>query len=147
PRDIAVMVVLNKHFPLVPPARHAAGDHLAPTLEPNPGAGAPENIGAGIDRIGQQPMDCIVARQAPMHDSYLRAVHDYRQGDTLLPEPQGELADAADLTELAEYQRQRLANPQIRVLLQAVVGTAAVADRDGRVKLAARCLQAKRLLG
>jgi len=41
---------------------------------------------------------------------------------------------------------QRLANPQIRVLFQAVVGTAAVADRDRRVKLAARCLQAQRLL-
>jgi hypothetical protein len=46
-----VMGVSNKRFPLVPPARHAAGDHVAPTLEPNPGAGAPENIGAGIDRI------------------------------------------------------------------------------------------------
>jgi len=74
-------------------------------------------------------------------------MHDHRQVDTLLPQPQGELADAADLTELAECQRQRLANPQIRVLFQAVVGTAAVADRDRRVELAARCLQAQRLLG
>jgi hypothetical protein len=47
-------------------------------------------------------------------------MHDHRQVDTLLPQPQGELADAADLTELAECQRQRLANPQIRVLFQAV---------------------------
>jgi hypothetical protein len=32
------MVISNKHFPLVPPTRYAAGDHLAPTLEPNPTA-------------------------------------------------------------------------------------------------------------
>jgi hypothetical protein len=38
PRDLAVMVISNNHFPLVPPTRYAPGDHLAPTLEPNPTA-------------------------------------------------------------------------------------------------------------
>ena len=137
----------NKRFPLVPPARHAAGDHVAPTLEPNPGAGAPENIGAGIDRIWSAADGLYCSGAGSTARPIPDAMHDHRQVDTLLPQPQGELADAADLTELAECQRQRLANPQIRVLLQAVVGTAAVADRDRRVKLAARCLQAQRLLG
>ena len=105
-----VMGVSNKRFPLVPPARHAAGDHVAPTLEPNPGAGAPENIGAGIDRI-------------------------WSAADGLYCSGAGSTARTAPR------------NPQIRVLFQAVVGTAAVADRDRRVKLAARCLQAQRLLG
>jgi hypothetical protein len=141
------MGVSNKRFPLVPPARHAAGDHVAPTLEPNPGAGAPENIDAGIDRIWSAADGLYCSGAGSTARPIPEAMHDHRQVDTLLPQPQGELADAADLTELAECQRQRLANPQIRVLFQAVVGTAAVADRDRRVELAARCLQAQRLLG
>src|ERR1700751_4531069 len=71
---------------------------------------------------------------------------DARQIDMLLPQPQSQLADAADLTELAEHQRQRLANPQVRVLFQTIVSTAPEAYRDGRVQVAARCLQAQRLL-
>jgi hypothetical protein len=91
-------------------------------------------------------MDRIVTGRPPLHDLSLGTMGDARQINMLLPQPQGELAHAADLTELAEHQRQRLANPQVRVLFQAIVSTTAVADRDGRVQVTARRLQAQRLL-
>jgi hypothetical protein len=55
------MMVADKDLPLIPPPHHAAGDHLAPALEPYSGTGAAEDISAGIDRIGQQPMNRILA--------------------------------------------------------------------------------------
>src|SRR5208337_4942248 len=55
-------------------------------------------------------------------------------------------AHAADLTKLSEHQRQGLADAPVRVLLQAIVGAAPIADGDGRVQVAARRLQAQSLL-
>jgi len=54
-----------------------------------------------------------------------------------LPKPQGELAHAANFAELAEHQTQRLTDPQVGVLFQAIVNAAPVADRDCRVQIAA----------
>ena len=44
PRDIAVMVGADEHLPLIALPHHAAGDHVAPALEPYSGTGAAEDI-------------------------------------------------------------------------------------------------------
>src|SRR5947209_16296494 len=50
PRDVAVMMIANQHLPLIAPAGHAAGDHLAPFLELDPRAAATEDVGPSINR-------------------------------------------------------------------------------------------------
>src|SRR5271165_7633944 len=90
--------------PPTPPAtRDTVNDDFAPVFEPNSRAGAPKHIGPGVDRIGQQPVNRMVARRAPLHGPALGTIDGNRQVDPLLPQPQGELAHAADLAELAEY--------------------------------------------
>src|ERR1700740_1874468 len=60
PRDVAIMAIADQHPPLLPWARATVSDVLAPAGERGGGAGAAKNVGAGIDRIGQQPMNGIV---------------------------------------------------------------------------------------
>ena len=140
------MVLADQHLPLLPLARDTVSDDFASVFEPGSRAGASKDIGSSIDRIGQQPMNGIVARRAPLYGPPLATIDGNRQVNPLLPQPQGELAHAADLAELAEHQRQRLTDPPVRVLFQAIISTPPVADRDRRVQLAARCFQAQRLV-
>jgi hypothetical protein len=84
-------------------------------------------------------MNRIVAWRAPLHGPPLATIDGNRQVNPLLPQPQGELAHTANLAELAEHQRQRLTDPQVGVLFQAIISAAPVADRDRRVQIAARC--------
>src|SRR6266404_5159326 len=102
------MVVADQHLPLLPLARDTVSDDFASAFEPSSRASPPKDIGPSIDRIGQQPVNRIVARRAPLHGPPLATIDGNRQVDPLLPQPQGELAHAADLAELAKHQRQRL---------------------------------------
>src|SRR5712672_1137267 len=102
------MVLADQHLPLLPLARDTVSDDLASVFEPGSRAGASKDIGPSIDRIGQQPMNGIVARRAPLYGPPLATIDGNRQVNPLLPQPQGELAHAADLAELAKHQRQRL---------------------------------------
>ncbi len=141
------MMVADEHLPLVPSESQAAGDHLPAALKSDPGTGAPEDVRSSVDRVGQQPVNRIVARWPPLHDPSLRPIDDDRQIDALLPQPHGDLSNAADLAELVEHQGQRLSDPTVGVLFQAIVGAAQVADCHRGVEVAARRLDAQRLLG
>ena len=145
PRDVAIMVIADQHPPLLPWAHDTVRDDFASAVEPGARAGAAKNVGAGIDRIGQQPMNGIVARRAPLHGPPLATMDGNRQVNPLLPQPQGELAHAANLAELAEHQRQRLTDPPVRILFQAIISAAPVADCNRHVQIAARCFQTQRL--
>src|SRR5205814_1080452 len=83
--------------PLLPSARDTVSDDFAAAVEPGARAGAAKNVGAGIDRIGQQPMNGIVPWRAPLHGPSLATIDGNRQVNPLLPQPQGELAHAANL--------------------------------------------------
>jgi hypothetical protein len=82
-----VVTVADQHLPFLPPARHTVSDDFATVLEPNAGDGTPKDIGSSIDRIGQQSMDCIVARRAPLQGPPLRTIDSNRQVNSLLPQP------------------------------------------------------------
>src|SRR5271166_3537991 len=99
------MVISDQHLPVLPPAHHTVSNDFAPALQPDPRNRAPEDVSPSIDRIGQQPMNGAVARRAPLHSPPLRAIGGNRQVNPFLPQPQDELADAANLAELAEHQR------------------------------------------
>src|SRR5215831_111345 len=118
------MVVTDHDLPLLAAARDTMSDDFASVFEPHSRAGATKHIGPGIDRIGQQPVNRMVARRPPLHDPALGTIDGNRQVNPLLPQPHGELAHAADFAELAEHQRHHLANPPVRILLQATVSAA-----------------------
>src|SRR5207237_8413336 len=130
------MVIADQHPPFLPPARNTVSDDFASAVEPGARAGAAKNVGAGIDRIGQQPMNGIVAWRAPLHGPPLATMDSNRPVDPLLPPPQGELAHAANLAELAEHQRQRLPEPPIGVPFQAIIRAGPAADPDRAVQAA-----------
>ena len=88
------MVVADQHPPLLQPTRDTMNNDFASTSEPNSRAGASKHIGSGVDRIGQQPMNRMVARRTPLHAltrvlarPALRTVDRDRQVDPLLPQP------------------------------------------------------------
>src|SRR5215471_5268704 len=90
-------------------------------------------------------MNHMVARRAPLHGPPLGTIDGNRQVNPLLPQPQGELAHATDLVELAEHQRQHLTDPPVGILFQAIISAAPVADRNRQEQIAACGFQAQRL--
>src|SRR5207237_10743105 len=94
------MVVADQHLPLLPLARDTVSDDFASALEPGSRAGASKDIGPSIDRIGQQPMNGIVARRAPLYGPPLAPMDANRQVNPPLPHPQGNLPPAPDLPDL-----------------------------------------------
>ena len=76
------MVIAKQHLPCVLRPANAALDRLAARLYACLRACSAEYIGPGIDWIGQQPMDRIVARRPPFHHPPLRAVNGHRESPT-----------------------------------------------------------------
>ena len=74
------MVVADQHLPLLLATRDTVNDDFTSVFEPDSRAGAPKHIGPGVDRIGQQPMNSMVARRAPLHGPALGTIDDNRQG-------------------------------------------------------------------
>jgi hypothetical protein len=81
------MVAADHYLPLLASARSAVSDNFASAFEPNSRAGAAKHIGPGIDRIGQQPMNRMVARRPPLHDPALGTIDGNRQLNALLAQP------------------------------------------------------------
>jgi hypothetical protein len=83
------VVVTNQHLPRLLRTAHAALDQLAIRLDASLRAGPTECIGAGVDRIGQQPVDRTVAGQPPFHYSALWTVNGHRCLDALFAQQRG----------------------------------------------------------
>src|SRR5208337_2221620 len=61
PGDVAIVVVLDQDRPVLAPARDAVDNDFAAAFDAGAGKGPSEDIGPGINWIGQQPMDGMVA--------------------------------------------------------------------------------------
>ena len=68
-------MILDQNVPFVHRPMHATPDTLATFHHADPARRAPECIGAGIDRIGQDVVHDVVGRQAP-HDAVRLASRD-----------------------------------------------------------------------
>src|SRR2546421_13109531 len=115
------MVLADQHLPLLPLARDTVSDDLASVFEPGSRAGASKDIGSSIDRIGQQPMNGIVARRAPLHGPPLATIDGDRQVKPLPAQPHGGLAPAAHLAGPSEPQSQRPAASSRAALVPAAI--------------------------
>jgi hypothetical protein len=139
------VVLGDQDLPLLSIAAHAMHDVLAPGLDANTGLGAPEGIGAGVDRVGQDAQDGVVDRRPPQNTVPSRAMDGRGQTDRFLPQPQQHLAHTAQFCELLEHHTQRLADTQVWIHLDAVRIGAHEADGHRRVQVATRGLQLERL--
>src|SRR3954449_5429620 len=137
PANVALMVVQDQSFPGAAVLAKAAHDPLAAGLEGDAAAGAPEGVGAGIDRVRQHVVQGVVDRQLPRDAATFQAVADGGQRQALLAHPKENLPDRLQFGELGEDERDRLLDAPIRVLLDAVVRDLQVTDRDGEEELAA----------
>ncbi|EHH02136.1 hypothetical protein MEA186_35914 [Mesorhizobium amorphae CCNWGS0123] len=61
------MVIADHNRPVLTPARDTVGDDFAAVFDARARGGAAKDIGTSIDRIGQQPMDGVVARYPSPH--------------------------------------------------------------------------------
>src|ERR1700756_2824705 len=72
PGDITFVLILEQHIPFRPRAPQTALDALAAVLDAHLAHRAAKGIGAGIDGIGQNVVDRVVARQLPGNAPPLR---------------------------------------------------------------------------
>src|SRR6266403_2332732 len=87
PGEIALVVVANQHLPRLLRPADITRDQLTARFDANLRAGPTEHIGASINRIGQQPMDRIIARQPPFHHSAPGTVNNHRHPDAFIAQP------------------------------------------------------------
>ena len=129
PTDVARVVTTKQHPPFAPSTPDTSPDNLSAILDLRAGDGATEGIGSSINRIREEPMDRIVARQVPFDDTALGPIGDGWNFDLFLAQPDYNLANAADLIELAEYQGEHIAHPTVWLHLKSIVRRAHVANR------------------
>ena len=65
PGDVGRVVILDQNIPFGHGPVHTTPDALAAVLDAHPARRAPEGVGAGIDRIGQDVVHDVVGRQSP----------------------------------------------------------------------------------
>ena len=132
------MAAQEQDFPIRPLAPEPTHDPLAASLNRHTAAGSAEGIGAGIDRIVQNMVDCVVDRKTPGDAApLLRRIANHRQGDIFLSEPEVDLAHALELREFGKDQRQSFANALVGILLDAIMANLHVTHRDRQEEFAA----------
>ena len=59
------MMIDDQDLPVATVSPEAARNTLAPIGNTDPATGPTERVGPGVNRVGQDMMDCIVTRQLP----------------------------------------------------------------------------------
>ena len=115
PAQITLVVIRDQHLPVLALLLEAAHHLLAAGLDADAAAGAPEGIGAGIDRVGHDMQDRVVDWQLPLDQAAFDAISGGGQRDALVPEPEMHLTHRLHLGELGEDEADRLGNAPIRI--------------------------------
>ena len=109
--DVARVVLADAHLPLL--ARRAALALADDAVLDAPfGALAPVDVGAGIDRVGEDLVDRLVLRRLPAHVAVAGRLA--RQPAALLLQAEHHLAGALELLEVREHGRDRVDHRLIR---------------------------------
>jgi hypothetical protein len=146
PGDIARVVILEQNIPFGQGAAHTASHALAAVLDTHPARRAPESIGAGIDRVGQNVVHGVVGRQSPGDAARLGTVRFNGQGDALVAQPDMDLTSTLELGELGEDEPQCVLDPLVRVLLNPVSARLHIAGRNAQEQRATTRFLLQRLM-
>ena len=138
PRHVARVVIAQQDGPPLLRLAMSVGDLGSAVHETSAPLVSPEDVGAGIDRVGHQGVERAVDRQFPDDRAHFASSGQCGKCDLLLPEPQQQLPDAADLVEFLKHMRQRLADAGIGRELDCTGRSPDQTDREAELQLAAR---------
>lgn len=117
PANVALVMVEDQSLPFTALLAESAHDPLAAILDRDAAA---ECVGPGVDRVRQHVVDRVVDGQLPLDAPAIRPMANRGQRQALLAKPEVHLPDRLHLGELTEYERDRLLDAPIRVLLDPV---------------------------
>ena len=139
------MVITNQHLPCILRPANAAPDRLSASLDACLRASPAKYIGSGVDWIGQQPMNRIVARQPPFHYSPLSAVDGHWHLDAFVDRPK---ATWRRCRSPRTYGTPSIAplDPFVGIKFQTIIGATDIADCNARVEVAAGGLESQGFL-
>src|SRR5271157_3723245 len=108
------MMIDDQDLPVAAVLSKAPNHTLAPIGNTDPATGPAKRICPGVNRVGQDMMDCVVNWQLPDEAASVidRIVHR-RQQNTFLPYPQMNLSNTLEFRKLPEYELDSFAHPGI----------------------------------
>ena len=139
-------MVLDQNVPFIDRPAHATTNALATFHHADPARRAPECIGAGINRIGQDVVHDVVGRQAP-HDAVRLAPPRFGgQFDPFVSDPDVHLPRALELGEFREDELNGLLDALVRILFDPAAPDFHIARGHAENQVAATRHLAQRLL-
>ena len=120
PGDVGRVMILDQNVPFSHRSVHAATNALATVHHAHPARRAPECVGAGIDRIGQDVVHDVVGRQAPHDAMCFTPARFGGQFDPFVSEPDMHLPCTLELGEFREDELNGLLHALVRILLDPV---------------------------
>ena len=123
-------MIPNQHLPVLAAALHLSTHPLLPALKSDHGLAAPIRVRSRVDRILQHAQHRVIPSRSP--DDLLRLFWAPRDGQlNLLPiQPEEHLSHAAHLRKFAEDQINGGPDPGIGILLDAVLGSFDISNRN-----------------
>ena len=146
PGDVGRVMILDQNIPFGHRPMHATPHALAPLLDAHLARRAPEGIGASIDRIGQNVMHDIVARQSPDDPARLAVARLHWQLDAFVAQPEVNLTCALELGKFCEDELQCIPDAPVRILLDPVAPDSDIPSSNTEDQCTAARLLLQRLL-
>jgi hypothetical protein len=146
PGDVGLVMILDQNIPFGHRPMHATPHALAPLLDAHLARRAPEGIGAGVDRIGQNVVHDIVGRQSPDNPARLAVARLHRQLDAFVAQPDVDLTCALELGKLCEDKLQCIPDALVRILLDPITPDFDIAGSNTEDQRTAARLLLQRLL-
>src|SRR6266508_1022581 len=117
PTDVAGMMVVNQHTPLL--KRFVVPMRLTgpPAHDRRTVGGSAKHIGTGVDGTMQHFQKIVISGRLPLDPCVIGLLLDHRQLELLPVQPLHQLAHASQLTELPEYQTNSLADSLVWIHL------------------------------
>jgi hypothetical protein len=133
PADVGFVVIVDEGNPTLswPPMAAAA---LCPrSAHCQPHFRLPIRVTAGVERIGQNAQNRMVARHLPLYAAFTNALLNRGKRQSVRVEPEQDLTSAAELVKLTENRFDRGANATVGIAFDGPGGSPNEADRQAEV--------------
>ena len=124
------MMVDDQDLPVAAVLSKAPNHTLTPIGDTDPATGAAKRVCSGVNRVGQNMMDCVVNGQLPNQAaSIIDCIVHCGQQNTFLPYPEMNLSNTLKFGKLPEYELDSFAHPGIGINIDSIVTDFYIADR------------------